>query len=139
MSEPGLVAVRKEFGDEMVERIRNWPESARRWCWLYEVDAETTEKYVKDRERALVRAKHDPEFALDQARMVARSNTPDLATCDMESMWRELKGKDARSREYARIYREEHAPKPKPTVEPDPVEVETKRAKAQELVEAVDA
>lgn len=109
MSEPGLDAVRKAFGPEMVERIRNWPEASRRWCWLYEVDNDSTAKHVAGRERALVRAKHDPAFALEQAELIAKSGTPDLATQDMELMWRQLKAKEAQAAEYQRQYREAHA------------------------------
>jgi hypothetical protein len=68
--EPGFEAVRKEFGDDMVQRVKNWPRLAAVYAEAQYTDPESD---VGKATRDMNRARTDREFALDQARRSARS------------------------------------------------------------------
>src|SRR5207302_870936 len=66
--EPGFDAVRREFGDDMVQRIKNWPKIAEVYAAAqYAEPGSDVEKATRD----MNRARTDRDFALAQARRVA--------------------------------------------------------------------
>ncbi len=109
MSEKGIAAVRARYGPEMAERILRWPEATRKWALAHGVDEETTYGMVERAEKALVRAKHDPDFALNSAQAILRSGTGDHGITEVGTVVAELGRKDEEGRRSLRAWGKERA------------------------------
>jgi hypothetical protein len=72
--EPGLDAVRGRYGDNMVQRFRNWPLLAENYCRAQNGDDVMVAEAVSDARRNLDRARRDRDYALSQADAIARSD-----------------------------------------------------------------
>jgi hypothetical protein len=71
--EPGFDSVRKDFGEAMVQRFKNWPILTENWLRAQHID-ETCQawKDIETAKRNTERARTDKDFARVQAEVIAR-------------------------------------------------------------------
>jgi hypothetical protein len=73
--EAGFAAIRKEHGEEMVQRVKNWPELQKRWLMAqgYAEDDPILLGELEQTRRNVERVRTDRDYAKNQAAMIARS------------------------------------------------------------------
>lgn len=75
--EPGFAAVRSRYGDNMVQRMKNWPTLARNEALAQYCHEEQAEEDARKAQQALDRCRVDADYALAQAEKTARAGLTD--------------------------------------------------------------
>jgi hypothetical protein len=69
--EEGFNAVRGRYGNDMVQRFKNWPILAARYTEAQNGDARMVERAQEEAEKNMVRARQSRDYAMAQAKVIA--------------------------------------------------------------------